>query len=88
MKHAPSAGSIAWTVDQQSSALPLYYGRPLSGKDVITQDKMDLRNWVYYAIDYEVYYINCVNYLAVIVVARWAADLLIEQLNLLWGMRH
>ena len=29
MNHAPGAGSIARPVDQQSSALPLYYGQPL-----------------------------------------------------------
>ena len=28
MNHAPSAGSIARLVDQQSNALPLCYGRP------------------------------------------------------------
>ena len=28
MSHAPGAGSIAWPVDQQSSALPLYRGYP------------------------------------------------------------
>ena len=28
MNHAPGAGSIARPVDQQSSALPLCYGRP------------------------------------------------------------
>ena len=30
MNHAPGAGSIAQPVDRQSSALPLYHGRPLS----------------------------------------------------------
>ena len=29
MNHAPGVGSIARPVDQQSSTLPLYYGRPL-----------------------------------------------------------
>ena len=29
MNHAPGAGSIARPVDQQSSTLPLYHGRPL-----------------------------------------------------------
>ena len=30
MTHAPGAGSIARQVEQQSSALPLKYGRPMS----------------------------------------------------------
>ena len=47
MNHAPIAGSIAQTVDQQSSALQLYHGRPRRlGRNLVSTLNLIFLAWL------------------------------------------